>query len=145
MRTLLIIATFLLAAFQAPSVGLADELIKGCLAIKGHEKEFSKTTVEWRGDPGGTTIIVYALINVEDKATVCGLHMNQGDVPAKRLSTLLANSSVSSGRETMVKGLSYFKNACGPEGCKLCAPCMMTSFDWTSSYGRVKPKFDAQW
>lgn len=140
MRTVPIIAALLLAIVQTSSATAGEQLLKGCLAIKGHEKAFHRTTIEWRGNPGGQTIVAYALINVEDRATVCGLYMSKGEVPSSALKRFLAGSQVMSGQEILIRNLSYFPDACGAGGCKLCAPCKMTDFDWKPAFARVKPK-----
>jgi hypothetical protein len=115
--------------------------LDGCLALKGNEQMFSRTDAEWLGDRRGETMIVYALINVEDKATVCGMYLNKGVVPTDDLKRLLSKSELKSGRQTLVRNLSFFKNICTAGACVACAPCYKTSLDWKSSYGRTKPKF----
>lgn len=140
MRAASLVVALLLATVQASSAGAGEQLLKGCLAIKGHEKTFHRTTIEWRGNPGGQTIVAYALIDVEGRATVCGLHMSRGKVPSSVLERFLAGSQVMSGQQILIKNLSYFPDACGAAGCKLCAPCKMTEVDWQPAFARVRPK-----
>ena len=104
---------------SAASAG--GEFLDGCLALKGNEQLFKKTTVKWEAEQRGETVIAYATINVEGKATVCGMHMNKGAVPQAELRRMLST------------------NACNEVGCKLCAPCYMTTLNWKPAYAR--PKF----
>jgi hypothetical protein len=147
MQNLVLIFAACLAAlnFTAKEARADGQFLKGCFAVEGHEKEFRRTTVEWREDQRGAkrgeTMLVYAVVNVEDKATVCGMYLNDGVVPQAELKRLLATGEIRSGRQVLVRNLSYFTNACKAGGCKLCAPCFMTPLNWKSAYGRTKPKF----
>ena len=131
-----LVLTFLASSVSAPLAG--GEFLEGCFAVKGNEKQFRKTTVKWVADQQGETLIVYATINVEGKAAVCGLYMNDRSVPQSDLKRALSTAEIKVGGRTMMKNLSYFNNACNGGGCKLCAPCYMTSLDWKSAYSRAK-------
>jgi hypothetical protein len=131
-----LVLTFLAGSVSAALSG--GEFLEGCFAVKGNEKQFRKTTVRWVADQQGETIIVYATINVEGKAAVCGLYMNGGSVPQADLELSLSTGEMKVGRSTMMRNLSYFKNACNGGGCILCAPCFLTSLDWKPAYARAK-------
>ncbi|WP_133489065.1 hypothetical protein [Aliiroseovarius marinus] len=132
-------ASMLVFVVSISAASAGGEFLEGCLALKGNEQLFRKTTVKWEAEQRGETIIAYATINVEGKATVCGMHMNKGIVPHAELKRMLSRSEIKSGKQTLLRNLSYFTNACNNVGCKLCAPCYMTTLDWKSAYAR--PKF----
>lgn len=127
--------------FLTGSISVANaggEFLEGCLAFKGNEQLFKKTTVKWVADQSGETIVAYATINVEDKATVCGMYMNKGAVPQAELKRMLSKGEMKAGRQTLIRNLSFFSNACNGGGCKLCATCYMTPLGWKSGYSRSK-------
>ncbi|WP_157440825.1 hypothetical protein [Aestuariivita boseongensis] len=134
-----IFVTMLVFVGLTSAASAGGEFLDGCLALKGNEQLFKKTTVKWEAEQRGETVIAYATINVEGKATVCGMHMNKGAVPQAELRRMLSKSEIKSGKQTMVRNLSYFTNACNEVGCKLCAPCYMTTLNWKPAYAR--PKF----
>ncbi|SHJ83754.1 hypothetical protein SAMN05444404_2724 [Ruegeria lacuscaerulensis ITI-1157] len=127
-----------LLACSVSATHAEGQFLEGCLALKGNEQQFRKTTVTWLAQQKGETIIAYASINVGGKAAVCGLYVNEGVVPQTDLKFMLSKSEIKVGRQTLLRNLSFFKNACNGGGCKLCAPCFMTTLNWKPAYARAK-------
>lgn len=114
------------------------KFLEGCFDVRENKKHFRKMTIEWVSNRRAETNIVHATINFNGKAAVCGLYMNEGPVPQSDLKLVLSRGEIKVGQQTMIRNLSYFKNACNGGGCILCAPCFMTSLDWKSAYSRAK-------
>ncbi len=136
--TLNFLAAFVSFMGSALMANAQGEFLEGCFAVEGNEKQFRKTTIKWIADRQGETVIAYATISVEGKTAVCGLYMNNGSVPYSDLKLALSRGEIKVAGQTMMRNLSYFKNACNANGCILCAPCFMTSLDWKSAYSRAK-------
>ena len=108
-------------------------------SIDSLTKSFTRTTMKWQSGSSGQTMIFYGVEEYKGRIAVCGLHNSSGTVPRDVLIKGLALASVSSGRQTLVEDLRFFKEFTQSRGYPRFT-CKVTKYRWDPAFARIKPK-----
>ena len=92
----------------------------------------------WNG--GGATLVLFKLINVQNRVAVCGAYLNDGSVPGNVDRRFMRSTRVKIKNRTIIGNLGFMPKLRKNKLENAKAHCKVTRHEWKASYATAEPK-----